>query len=157
MYTDIYRRVCIKWWRRASLFTQHQSGARLNSWYANEERSDDADGFVSRARQRGRGSLLDGQEDQSDVVAADVAQGSQQVGHRRVLAFGPVGEQVAGGARLLLGRALLEGGDPRRRVAQVAGQRLPVPLVPPAVQHHLHLATLGRANVSQTRFQCDCS
>ena len=82
------------------------------------ETSDDTDRLVllSGARQSDGRLLLDGQQDERDVVPADVAQRLQQVGHRRVLPLGPVGEQMARRSRLLLLRPLLERSDARRRV-----------------------------------------
>ena len=113
--------------------------------------SDDADWLVPGTWQRRSRSLLNGQQHKSHIVSADVAQGLQQIGHSWIFAFGPVGEQMARRSRLFLQRALFKRCDPWRCVAQIARQSLPVALIPTSVQHHLHLATLGGANVSQPR------
>ena len=80
--------------------------------------SNDADGLVARgSRQSGGRSFLNGQHDQGDVVTTDVDQRSQQILHRRVLAFGPIGEEVTRRTRLLLGGTLLERRYSRRCVS----------------------------------------
>ena len=91
------------------------------------ERLDDADGFVAaccrrRSRQGGSrtGRLLDERhQDQRDVVSADVAQWRDEIFYGRILAFGPVTEQMPRRTRLLLQRPLFERCDAGRCVTCV--------------------------------------
>ncbi len=56
------------------------------------------------------------QEEQGDVVPADVAQGGDQILDGRVLALGPVAEQMPSRSRLLLNGPLFERSDAGRCV-----------------------------------------
>lgn len=95
------------------------------------------------------------EEDQSDVVPANVDQTRDQVLDGGVFPLGPVSEEVPGGARLLLQGALLEGSDPGGRVAEIPRQGFPVVVIPTSVQHGLHLPTFGRANLTKSSLLSD--